>query len=94
MPLIEVKVIENVFSPDQKRGMIERFTDTLVDLEGEHMRPVTLVTVEEVASGSWGIGGQAITSAGVAALKAEAIRQAVHLRCRRHSRVRPAGPRP
>ena len=74
MPLIEVKVVENVFSSDQKREMIERFTDTLVDLEGEHMRAVTLVTVEEVASGSWGIGGNAITTADVAALKAEAIR--------------------
>ena len=73
LPLIEVNVIENVFSSDQKREMIERFTDTLVDLEGEHMRPVTLVTVEEVPSGSWGIGGNVIGASDVAALKAEAL---------------------
>jgi 4-oxalocrotonate tautomerase len=72
MPLIEVKVIENVFSSDQKREMIERLTDVMVELEGEHMRPVTTVTVEEVASGSWGVGGNALTTRDVAALKAAA----------------------
>ena len=59
MPLIEVKVLENVFSSEQKKEMIEKLTDTMIELEGEHMRGVTLVTVEEVASGSWGFGGTA-----------------------------------
>lgn len=72
MPLIEVKVIENVFSTDQKKQMIEKLTETLIELEGEHMRDVTVVTVEEVKSGSWGFGGNAITTADVAALKAAA----------------------
>jgi 4-oxalocrotonate tautomerase len=72
MPLIEVKVLENVFSIDQKKEMIAKLTDTMIELEGEHMRAVTLVTVEEVASGSWGFGGNALTSEDVAALKAGA----------------------
>ena len=72
MPLIQVKVLEDVFSSEQKQEMIEKFTDTLIELEGEHMRAVTLVTVEEVASGSWGFGGTAITTDDVAALKAAA----------------------
>jgi 4-oxalocrotonate tautomerase len=70
MPLIEVKAIAGVFSEDQKRDVIERMTDVLVDVEGEHMRPVTVVLFEEVASGSWGIGGNALGLSDVKALKA------------------------
>jgi 4-oxalocrotonate tautomerase len=69
MPLIEVKLIKNVFTAEQKRQMIERLTDTMVDIEGENMRPVTWVTVEEVASGDWGIGGNALTTEDVKALQ-------------------------
>ena len=48
MPLIQVKLIENVFSPAQKREIIQRLTDTMVEIEGENMRPVTWVTIDEV----------------------------------------------
>jgi 4-oxalocrotonate tautomerase len=70
MPLIQVKLIENVFNADQKREIIERLTDTMVEIEGENMRPVTWVTIEEVASGEWGIAGNALTTADVKALQA------------------------
>lgn len=70
MPLIQVKLIEDVFSPDQKREIIERLTDAMVEVEGESMRPVTWVTIEEVASGDWGIAGNALTTADVKALQA------------------------
>jgi 4-oxalocrotonate tautomerase len=46
MPLINVRVIEGVFSDSQKRQMIEELTDTMVRIEGENMRPVTWVVVE------------------------------------------------
>jgi 4-oxalocrotonate tautomerase len=68
MPLVNVKMIEGVFSPEQKQEMIRRMTDIIVDLEGEHMRPATMVIIEEVKSGDWGIGGQALSSADVKAL--------------------------
>ena len=68
MPLINVKLIEGVFSPDQKRQMVHKLTDTMVAIEGEAMRGVTWVVVEEVASGDWGIGGQPLTTADVQAL--------------------------
>lgn len=70
MPLIQVKLIENVFSSDQKREIIERLTDAMVEVEGENMRPVTWVTIEEVASGQWGIAGNALTTSDVKALQA------------------------
>jgi 4-oxalocrotonate tautomerase len=62
MPLINVKLIEEVFSPQQKREIIEKLTDTMVTIEGENMRGVTWVVIEEVRSGDWGIGGKALTT--------------------------------
>ena len=70
MSLIQVKVIEGVFTPKQKQEIIKRLTDTMVSIEGENMRPVTWVIVEEVKSGEWGIGGKGMTTADVMALAA------------------------
>ena len=70
MPLIEVSVIEDVFTPEQKHQIITRLTDAMVEIEGENMRPVTWCVVREVASGDWGIGGNALTTADVQALAA------------------------
>ena len=70
MPLVQVKLIEGVFSPDQKQEIITRLTETMVDIEGEAMRPVTWVTIEEVASGEWSIGGKALTTQDVKDLQA------------------------
>jgi 4-oxalocrotonate tautomerase len=72
MPFVNVKLIEGVFSADQKRDMIAKLTDTMVAIEGENMRPVTWVVIEEVTSGEWGIGGQALSTADVKALAAGA----------------------
>ena len=70
MPLIQVRLIENVFSAKQKSDIIEKLTDAMVSIEGENMRGVTLVTIEEVRSGDWGIGGKAMTTEAVKALAA------------------------
>lgn len=70
MPLIQVKLIEEVFTPAQKKEIISKLTDAMVAVEGENMRPVTWVTIEEVRSGEWGIGGQAMTTSAVHALAA------------------------
>jgi 4-oxalocrotonate tautomerase len=68
MPIVNIKLIEGVYSREQKQEMIRRMTDIMVDLEGEHMRPVTMVVIEEVKGGDWGVGGQALSSADVKAL--------------------------
>lgn len=70
MPLIQVKVVENVFSPEQKREIIERLTDAMVEVEGESLRPVTWVTIEDVKSGDWGIAGNALSTGDVQGLQA------------------------
>jgi 4-oxalocrotonate tautomerase len=68
MPLIQVKVIEGVFTQAQKRQIIHKLTDAMVSIEGENMRSVTWVVVEEVKSGDWGVGGKSLTTADVKAL--------------------------
>ena len=68
MPYINVKIVEDVFTPEQKREMVERLTETMVSIEGENMRPVTWVVIDEVASGDWGIGGKALTTEDIRAL--------------------------
>lgn len=68
MPLIQVKLIEEVFTPAQKKEIITKLTDAMVAIEGENMRSVTSVIVEEIRSGDWGIGGQAMTTDAVRTL--------------------------
>jgi 4-oxalocrotonate tautomerase len=68
MPLVQVKLIEGIFSDAQKQEMIRKLTDAMVSIEGEPMREVTWVVVEEVKSGSWGIGGKALITGDVKAM--------------------------
>lgn len=73
MPFINVKVIEGVFDAERKRDIIARLTETMVGIEGEALRPVTWVTVEEVRSGDWGIGGQPLTTQDVKEMAAQPV---------------------
>jgi 4-oxalocrotonate tautomerase len=68
MPLIQVKLIEGVFTSSQKKEIVERLTDAMVEIEGENLRQYTWCLVEEVASGEWGFGGQTPTADDVKAL--------------------------
>jgi 4-oxalocrotonate tautomerase len=70
MPLLNVKLIEGVFTPKQKQEMIRKLTDTMVSIQGENLRPYTLVVLEEVKSGDWGIAGSSLTNAAARALAA------------------------
>lgn len=70
MPLIQVKVIENVFTAEQKQEIVRGLTDAMVAIEGENMRPVTWCVIEEVRSGDWGIAGSPLSTADVKALAA------------------------
>ena len=57
MPLIQVKLIDEVFTSTQKKEIITKLTDAMVSIEGENMRAVTWVLIEEVRSGEWVSGG-------------------------------------
>jgi len=68
MPLVDIQLIKGVFTPDQKRTMISKVTEAMVGIEGEAMRGVTWVRVQEVESGQWAIGGQPLTTEAVKAM--------------------------
>lgn len=70
MPLIDIQLIKGVFTPDQKKTMIERVTNAMVSIEGEAMRPVTWVRVQEIESGEWAIGGKPLTAGDVKSMAA------------------------
>ena len=70
MPLIQVKIIEGVFSQEQKQQIVKKLTDAMVSIEGENLRQLTLCIVEEVKSGDWGVGGTTVSTADVKALQA------------------------
>lgn len=63
-------MIEGVFTPKQKQDIIRKLTDTMVSIEGEALRPYTVVVLEEVKSGDWGVGGVSFSTAEVKALAA------------------------
>lgn len=70
MPLVDIQLIKGVFTPEQKQTMIKNVTDAMVSVEGERMRPVTWVRVQEIESGQWAIGGDALTTEAVKAMAA------------------------
>ncbi len=70
MPLVTIDVIRNVFTPKQKQELIAKVTEAMILVEGENMRPVTWVRINEFESGDWAIGGKALQSADVQALAA------------------------
>jgi 4-oxalocrotonate tautomerase len=71
VPLVTIEVIKDVFTSDQKRELIETVTDAVVQVEGEALRGVTWVRVQEIQQGDWGIGGRTLTAADVRALAAK-----------------------
>ncbi|MDM8166423.1 tautomerase family protein [Roseovarius sp.] len=70
MPLVDIQLIEGVFDDSQKQQMIAEVTEAMVRIEGEALRSVTWVRVQEIASGAWAIGGTPMTAADVRATRA------------------------
>jgi 4-oxalocrotonate tautomerase len=62
MPLVNIQVIENVFTPQQKKEMIEKVSEVMISIEGEALRPYTLVKIDEVKDGNWSVGGKVVTA--------------------------------
>ncbi|MFO1378255.1 MAG: tautomerase family protein [Steroidobacteraceae bacterium] len=68
MPLVTIDVIKDVFTPKQKQELIDKVTRAMLEVEGENMRPVTWVRIQEFEGGDWAIGGKALAAADVHAL--------------------------
>lgn len=61
MPLVQIKGIGGYLTLEQKQEMIRKVTDAVDSIEGEGLRPVTWVTIEDVQPGAWGVAGQPVT---------------------------------
>ena len=72
MPFIDIKVIEGVFTAEEQRELVERVSEAVISVEGEALRAVTHTVVTETPSGSWAVGGQALTTEDVKAKQAAA----------------------
>jgi 4-oxalocrotonate tautomerase len=70
MPLVTIDVIKDVFTPKQKQELIAKVTEAMIQVEGENMRPVTWVRIQEFEGGDWAIGGKSLHAADVQALAA------------------------
>ncbi|MGV9728525.1 tautomerase family protein [Streptomyces albogriseolus] len=63
MPFAHFKVPADTLSPDDKKKIVERTTDLYAEIYGERARATTVVLVDEVADGGWGVGGHVLTAA-------------------------------
>jgi 4-oxalocrotonate tautomerase len=70
MPLVTIDVIKDVFTPQQKQQLIAKVTQAMIEVEGEGMRGVTWVRIQEFQGGDWAIGGKALRASDVQALAA------------------------
>jgi 4-oxalocrotonate tautomerase len=68
MPLVTIDLIKNVFSPKQKQELIDKVTEAMIAVEGEALRGVTWVRIQEFEEGDWAIGGKSLRSSDVHAL--------------------------
>ena len=71
MPLAQLKGLSGYLSLEQKQELIRKVTDAIVTVEGEGLRPVTWVIVEDVPSGQWGVGGSPVTTEGLKKMAAQ-----------------------
>ena len=69
MPFANFKVPAGTLTAEQKELIVHRATDLYAEIYGERARGNTMILVEEVADGGWGIGGHVLT---LAALQAPA----------------------
>ena len=63
MALVTIDIVKDVFTPDQKREIIERVTEAMIAVEGEAMRQVTWVKLNEIDH--WAVGGELLNAGAV-----------------------------
>lgn len=68
MPLVTIDVIKDVFTREEKHDLISNVTEAMIAVEGEAMRQVTWVRINEIEQGDWAIGGRLLGAADVHAM--------------------------
>ncbi|MEZ4224804.1 MAG: 4-oxalocrotonate tautomerase family protein [Polyangiaceae bacterium] len=62
MPLVQIRGVQGYLNADQKQELIRKVTDAVLSVEGEGLRDVTWVTIEDVPAGAWGVGGKSVSA--------------------------------
>jgi len=58
MPIITIQFIKDVVAtPEQKRELLQKMTETFVSVLGEVVRPYTYCIIQETPMGEWSIAG-------------------------------------
>jgi len=70
MSLIQAKLIEEAFTPTEKKEIVAKITDGMVSIKQQNGPTVAWVDIEEVCSLEWSIGGPVRTTGAVSALAA------------------------
>lgn len=60
MPLVQIHVFEDELTQEQSNDLIDEITDVVTKVTSERLRDVTWVTINEVKSGHWGVGGNTL----------------------------------
>lgn len=60
MPYVNIKMTKEGATKEQKQQLIAGATQLLVDVLGENPA-TTIVTIDEVDTNNWGIGGEQVT---------------------------------
>lgn len=62
MPFANFKVPAGTIDAADKQKIIERTTDLYAEIYGERARATTVVLVDEVVDGGWGVAGNVLTA--------------------------------
>lgn len=60
MPYVNIRVTDEAVTAVQKRELITRATQMLVDVLGKDPA-TTFVVIDEVSTDNWGVAGQSVT---------------------------------
>jgi len=60
MPFIEVRIIKDVLSTEEKSQVVEEITGVFARMKGDEFAAGTWVVINEIADGNWGEGGSVV----------------------------------
>ncbi|HEX6344726.1 tautomerase family protein [Umezawaea sp.] len=63
MPFANLKVPAGTLTAEQREVLVTKVSDLYAEMFGEQARATTMVLVEDVVDGGWGIGGRVLTLA-------------------------------
>ena len=56
MPYVNLKIVKNQITEEQKRAVVKGITDLIVNIMGRD-RSLTIITIDELDASQWAIGG-------------------------------------